>query len=107
MPTYEYHCSACKQDMEIFQSMKDAPLDRCPSCGKRGKIQRRISGGAGIIFKGTGFYETDYKKQSGQGGSGESSGSSSSGDSPSTTKADKPKDKAPAKGSTAKVPAGA
>ncbi|WOO39855.1 zinc ribbon domain-containing protein [Rubellicoccus peritrichatus] len=64
MPTYEYHCDACERDLEIFQSMKDDALTVCPECGKKGKIHRQISGGAGIIFKGSGFYETDYKSKS-------------------------------------------
>jgi len=79
MPTYEYHCNACAEDLEVFQSMKDAPLSICPSCGKRGKIHRRISGGAGIIFKGSGFYETDYKAKSAP---KEDGGASKSGESP-------------------------
>lgn len=62
MPTYEYHCTACERHMETFQSMRDDPLSTCPECGVEGKIVRKISGGAGIIFKGSGFYETDYKR---------------------------------------------
>ncbi len=62
MPTYEYYCSACERDIEVFQSIKDDPLTVCPQCEKKAKIQRKISGGAGIIFKGSGFYETDYKR---------------------------------------------
>ena len=65
MPTYEYHCNSCQQDIEIFQSMKDDRLTTCPRCQESGQFQRKISGGAGIIFKGSGFYETDYKKKSG------------------------------------------
>lgn len=89
MPTYEYHCSACSEDLEVFQSMKDAPLDTCPSCGKSGEIQRRISGGAGIIFKGTGFYETDYKKSSASKNSGESSTKQDNSSSSKESKSDK------------------
>ena len=63
MPTYDYYCSACQQDIEVFQSIKDAVLDVCPECNKKGKIRRMISSGAGIIFKGSGFYETDYKSK--------------------------------------------
>lgn len=64
MPTYEYACTKCGHEMEAFQSMKDAPLTKCPSCKKAG-LKRKIGGGAGLIFKGTGFYNTDYKKKSG------------------------------------------
>ena len=61
MPTYEYVCSACGHEMEVFQSMKDAALKKCPACGKM-KLSRKIGLGAGLIFKGSGFYETDYKR---------------------------------------------
>lgn len=60
MPTYEYKCDACGHLFEEFQSMNDKPLKKCPKCG--GKVQRLISAGAGMIFKGSGFYSTDYKK---------------------------------------------
>jgi putative FmdB family regulatory protein len=64
MPTYEYVCTKCGHEMEAFQSMKDEPLKQCPAC-KRRTLKRKIGGGAGLIFKGTGFYITDYKKKSG------------------------------------------
>lgn len=60
MPTYEYVCRTCGYEMEAFQSMKDDPLTDCPECG-RSALKRLIGRGAGIIFKGSGFYETDYK----------------------------------------------
>ena len=60
MPTYEYVCEACGHEFEKFQSIVAAPLRTCPACGKR-KAKRRISAGAGIIFKGSGFYQTDYR----------------------------------------------
>ena len=62
MPTYEYECTKCGHTFEAFQSMKDEPLSSCPKC--RGRIRRLIQGGIGIIFKGSGFYTTDYKKSS-------------------------------------------
>jgi putative FmdB family regulatory protein len=61
MPTYEYRCDACSHEFEEFQYIKDEPLKKCPKCGKK-KLRRLISGGAGIVFKGSGFYETDYKR---------------------------------------------
>ena len=61
MPTYEYACRACNQVFEVFQSMRDAPLSKCPNCGQPG-VKRLIGRGAGVIFKGSGFYETDYKR---------------------------------------------
>ncbi|MBN1872360.1 MAG: zinc ribbon domain-containing protein [Candidatus Omnitrophica bacterium] len=60
MPTYEYECIKCGHRFEAFQSMKDEPLKECPKC--RSEIRRLIGYGAGIIFKGSGFYETDYKR---------------------------------------------
>ena len=65
MPTYEYYCSdpTCGNEFECFQSMKDPVLSECPKCGKS-TLKRKIGTGAGIIFKGSGFYETDYKRRS-------------------------------------------
>jgi putative FmdB family regulatory protein len=63
MPTYEYECDKCRKRFELFQSIKDDPIKKCPKCS--GKAHRLIGGGSGIIFKGSGFYETDYKKKSG------------------------------------------
>ncbi len=60
MPTYQYKCKACDHGFEEFQSMADDSLTRCPSCGKK-KLVRVISG-SGLVFKGSGFYLTDYKK---------------------------------------------
>jgi putative FmdB family regulatory protein len=62
MPTYEYVCPKCQYAFEQFQSMNDAPLKKCPKCKKTG-LKRLIGGGAGLIFKGTGFYITDYKNK--------------------------------------------
>ncbi len=62
MPTYEYECSACGHSFEELQTMMDAKLTKCPKCGKK-KLARLIGSGAGMIFKGSGFYETDYKKK--------------------------------------------
>ena len=63
MPTYEYRCNACDHEWEDFQSIKAKPTKKCPACGKN-KAERLISAGGGIIFKGTGFYETDYRSES-------------------------------------------
>lgn len=61
MPTYDYQCSGCGQAFEAFQRMSDPPLSSCPDCGA--SARRRISGGAGFIFKGDGFYITDHRSQ--------------------------------------------
>jgi putative FmdB family regulatory protein len=58
MPTYEYECENSGNRFEVFQSMKDAPVETCPDCG--GPARRLISPGAGVVFKGKGFYQTDY-----------------------------------------------
>ena len=63
MPTYEYKCSACGHAFEQFQSMSAPPVKKCPQCGKA-KVKRLLGTGAGIIFKGSGFYITDYRDAS-------------------------------------------
>jgi putative FmdB family regulatory protein len=63
MPTYEYHCDACDHEFEEMQSFSEAPLTKCPACGKK-KLRRLFGTGAGFIFKGSGFYETDYRSDS-------------------------------------------
>ena len=63
MPTYEYICDSCQHHFEKFQSIKARPIRKCPECGKH-SVQRLIGAGAGIIFKGSGFYETDYRSDS-------------------------------------------
>ncbi len=62
MPTYDYICSDCNYKFERFQSMSDEPIRICPICG--GVVRRIISGGTGLIFKGSGYYLTDYKNKS-------------------------------------------
>lgn len=88
MPTYDYQCEKCKKTFEIYQSMKDAVLTTCPKeqCRQKtwgkGKVKRQLGTGAGLIFKGSGFYITDYRsagykaaaKSDAGGGSGEAKG---------------------------------
>lgn len=62
MPNYNYQCSQCGHKFQEFQGMSEKALTKCPEC-KKNKLERLISGGSGVIFKGTGFYETDYKKK--------------------------------------------
>lgn len=63
MPTYEYVCKSCQHEFEAFQSMSSDSLKKCPECSKN-TLKRKIGIGAGIIFKGSGFYETDYRSES-------------------------------------------
>lgn len=60
MPTYDYLCASCNHTFEKFESMTANPSKKCPECGKL-KLKRLIGAGAGVIFKGSGFYETDYR----------------------------------------------
>ncbi len=68
MPTYEYECTKCGEVTEIMQSItakpKRRPDEPCPGCGERAPIRRMISGGGAVLFKGSGFYETDYRSES-------------------------------------------
>lgn len=92
MPTYDYVCDACDHKFEQFQSMKEDVLTKCPKCKKK-KLRRLFGAGAAVVFKGSGFYQTDYRSESykksaaadkSSSGGGDSSGSSSS----STPKSD-------------------
>lgn len=106
MPTYEYRCHDCGRDFDLFQRMSDKPGATCPDCGAR--AERLISGGAGLLFKGEGFYITDYrseayresaKKESG-GESGVETGAAASAGSRSSGGADKAVKAAKAEGSS-------
>ena len=63
MPTYDYVCAACVHEFDLFQSMKEEPKRKCPACGRQ-KLRRLIGSGAAIVFKGSGFYKTDYRSES-------------------------------------------
>src|SRR3954463_15435872 len=63
MPTYEYQCDACDHNFDEFQSFSEDPLTKCPKCGKK-KLRRVFGTGAAILFKGSGFYQTDYRSES-------------------------------------------
>jgi putative FmdB family regulatory protein len=99
MPTYDYSCDACDHTWEEFQSIKADPTKKCPSCGKS-KARRLISAGAGILFKGSGFYITDYRsdsykksadadKKTSSGGEAKSESKSDPSPKPAATKTDK------------------
>ena len=63
MPTYDYECDACKHEFEVFESMTVEPQKKCPKC-KKNKLRRLFGAGAGLVFKGSGFYSTDYRSES-------------------------------------------
>jgi putative FmdB family regulatory protein len=108
MPTYEYRCTACGHAFERFQPMTAEPIRKCPECGKN-KVKRLLGTGAGLIFKGSGFYITDYRSESyknaakaetGTPAGGESKSDSAAAAATSTTDA-----KAAAAAATASTPA--
>src|SRR3954471_622807 len=63
MPTYDYHCDACQHEFEVFESITADPQKKCPKC-KKNKLRRLFGAGGGLIFKGSGFYQTDYRGES-------------------------------------------
>ena len=86
MPTYDYQCENCSHTFEKFESITAKPAKKCPSCGKM-KLNRLIGTGAGIIFKGSGFYQTDYRSESYN--KGKTAASSESKSAKTETKTDK------------------
>lgn len=76
MPTYDYVCDGCGHAFELFQSMTDAVKKTCPKCGKK-KLRRLIGAGGAIVFKGSGFYKTDYRSESYKKGAAADKGGSS------------------------------
>lgn len=96
MPTYEYECAKCRKTFEVFQSMKDDALTTCPkdACAQKtwgkGTVKRLLGTGAGLIFKGSGFYITDYRSESYKAGAKSDSGTGG------TSKESKPKETKPA-----------
>lgn len=87
MPTYDYKCKKCSHVWDEFQSIKAPPTKKCPACGKA-SAERQISAGAGILFKGTGFYQTDYRSDSYKKAAAADTSSSSSSKSESSAKSD-------------------
>jgi len=85
MPTYEYVCEACGHEFERFQKISADPVRKCPECGRR-KVRRRISAGGGLVFKGPGFYATDYRKPPPPGEAGSGSKEKSTGEKSSDPK---------------------
>jgi putative FmdB family regulatory protein len=85
MPTYDYVCDACEHEFELFQSMSAKPERKCPKCGKL-KLRRLIGAGAAIVFKGSGFYKTDYRSESYKKAAAADKGSSGDGKAKSESK---------------------
>ncbi|MBT4101484.1 MAG: zinc ribbon domain-containing protein [Gemmatimonadetes bacterium] len=79
MPNYDYECPKCGHEFETYQPITDDPLTKCPQKGCRGKVQRLIGGGGGLLFKGSGFYITDYRSDNYKKAAKADSGASSSG----------------------------
>ena len=108
MPTYDYQCAACGHEFELFQQMSASVKKKCPECGKL-KLKRLIGTGAGIIFKGGGFYETDYRSDSykkdaaADGKSSKKSESSTEKKSSDSTSSTKSESKSPAKPDASKT----
>ena len=91
MPTYDYKCLSCGHTFELFQSMSDDPVSKCYKCN--GKVKRLIGAGAGPIFKGSGFYHTDYKNVKGKDNTDTTGTKKEDSPKTSTTKRDNSKDK--------------
>jgi putative FmdB family regulatory protein len=105
MPTYDYRCGACGARIELYQSITEGPRRKCPKCGKQ-KLERQIGAGAGILFRGSGFYQTDYRsasyKEAAKKDSAAPSDSASKSESPSAT--DKASSSEPAKSTDSSKP---
>lgn len=84
MPTYEYVCTKCEKSFEAFQSMKDKALTKCPDKACKGRVKRLLGTGAGLIFKGSGFYITDYRSEGYKSAAKSDSAAASSAATPST-----------------------
>ena len=90
MPTYDYECQKCGNRFEVVQSMNDAKLEKCPGAACDGAVKRLLGTGAGIIFKGSGFYQTDYRSSSYQAGAKSENGASTKDSTPKSDTAAAP-----------------
>lgn len=110
MPTYQYACSKCGAEFELFQSMKDAPIEVCPKdkCARakwgKGKVKRLVGTGAGLIFKGSGFYITDYRSEGYKAAAKKDSQGSSPASSSTPAKSETPKPSTPSSSPTKPKP---
>ena len=85
MPTYQYACTACSEQLEAVQAFSDAPLTECPACGGR---LRKVYSAVGVVFKGSGFYRTDSRGKSSSDGGGDGKPAEKKADAPAATKTD-------------------
>jgi putative FmdB family regulatory protein len=110
VPTYEYVCLKCDQKFEKYQSMSDAPLKTCPRelCGMKkwgkGRVKKAISAGAGLIFKGSGFYITDYRSENYKAGAKKDSTPAAGGESKASTSSESKPTPAKVESKPAKTP---
>src|SRR6478752_1974548 len=97
MPTYDYECSACGHAFDELQSFSEPPLTKCPKC-KKNKLERLFGGGGAISFKGSGFYETDYRRAGANGGdkNGKADGEAATAETKTETKSETKTESAPA-----------
>jgi putative FmdB family regulatory protein len=98
MPTYDYECAACGHEFEVFQRISESPKRKCPECGRK-RLRRMFGTGAAVVFKGSGFYQTDYRSDSYRKGA-EAEKTSQSSSSGGEKKKDKSGDQKPAKSKT-------
>lgn len=109
MPTYDYRCNACGHTFDELQSFSDPPLTKCPEC-KKNKLERLFGGGGAIIFKGSGFYETDYRRAGEKGdkgnGDGKAEGTESKTETPAAATSDTTKTETKTEAKSESKPAG-
>ena len=101
MPTYDYVCDACQHQFEAFQSIKEEAKRKCPKCGRQ-KLRRLIGPGAAIVFKGSGFYKTDYRSESYKKAAAADKGSATGGDAKTAAKGEQKKSESSDKDTKAK-----
>lgn len=102
MPHYDYVCETCEKQFEVFQSMNDKRLTKCPEKGCKGKVRRLIGTGAGLVFKGSGFYITDYRSEGYKAAAKQDSASAASSSSTAAAPAAAPASAAPPAAAPAK-----